>query len=246
MLKRKQMTKNKNKILFVPTKQGIENIKEILPKPAGAYIPEWWKTIPTHYGNKSNFFNTKTAKRCPAIPEMFSQGFILPMWSDALIYYDDSSKTWLAKTPYDFFSIQTHPKEQFLNYAEHQFKNEKATFIFKFESPWSIITPKGWSVMQLPLFYHFDKDFSVLPGVINTDSHHQINQQVAYYGDKKEVFIPRGTPLVQYIPFKREKLNMEIASYKEHDDKLYTSWLQIAGVFSKGYRNLIAKDKDSL
>jgi hypothetical protein len=77
------MNKDKNKILFIPMKQGIANIEEILPKAAGAYIPEWWKTIPANFGKKTNFFNTKTAKKCPALPDMFSQGFILPMWADA-------------------------------------------------------------------------------------------------------------------------------------------------------------------
>ena len=80
--------------------------------------------------------------------------------------------------------------------------------VFKFISPWNLITPKGYSVLQLPMFYHFSNDFSVLPGIIHTDTHHELNQQILYHGEGKEIFIRRGTPLVQYIPFKRSKYNI--------------------------------------
>jgi hypothetical protein len=34
---------------------------------------------------------------------------------------------------------------------------------------------------------------------------------------KKEIFIPRGTPLAHYIPFKREKVDLEIRYATEKD-----------------------------
>lgn len=65
-------------------------------------------------------------------------------------------------------------------------------------------------MLQLPLTYHFDNQFSIMPGVIDTDMYYELNQQVLYFGDSEDVVIPRGTPLVLYVPFKRESLDLEI------------------------------------
>ena len=73
----------------------------------------------------------------------------------------------------------------------------------------------------MPLFYHFDNRFSVMPGVIDTDIHHIVNQQVMYFGDEEEVVIKRGTPFVQYVPFKRQGVTSEIRAASEADLKKF-------------------------
>ena len=52
----------------------------------------------------------------------------------------------------------------------------------------------GWSVWQLPMYYDFNPLFEVLPGIIWSDRHHEINQQMLMkrYG---EFTIKRGTHL---------------------------------------------------
>jgi hypothetical protein len=60
-----------------------------------------------------------------------------------------------------------------------------------------------------------------LPGVIDTDIHSEINQQVLYHGNGKTVSIDRGDPFVLYVPFKRsEKLNHEIRYQNKNDIKI--------------------------
>jgi hypothetical protein len=56
-----------------------------------------------------------------------------------------------------------------------------------------------------------------MPGVIDTDIYHEINQQVLYHGNGQEVTIKKGDPFVMYIPFKREKNDYSIRYQTSQD-----------------------------
>ena len=192
-----------DKIQFISTVEGLETIEECLPRPAKNFIPQWFKNIP------SQVEDTVTVKNCPSFPDYFSQGYIIPMWSDVKMnFVDNVPKIELSAKR---FSFDFHANAKMLNYKKATFNGIEGQFVFKTVCPWRIITPPGWSVLQLPLFYHFNQEWSVLPGVIDTDIHTEINQQVLYHGNGKEVTIKCGDPFVLYIPFKRSnKLKHEI------------------------------------
>ena len=203
-----------DKIQFISTIEGLESIEECLPKPAKHFIPKWFKDIPPGLGN--------TVKNCPSFPDFFSQGYILPMWCDVILKYDKDADFFDWKTSTNKFSWSIHDSQQFLKYKDPSFLGSDSQLVFKADSPWKIITPPGWSVLQLPLFYHFNKEWSVMPGVIDTDIHHDINQQVLYHGNGKEVLIKSGDPFVLYIPFKRsDKLDYEIRHKTDQDEKIF-------------------------
>jgi hypothetical protein len=94
----------------------------------------------------------------------------------------------------------------------------------------------------MPLFYHFNRNFTILPGTIQTDVHHKINQQVLFHTKKKEIVIERGTPFALYIPYKRETLDFEVIMQgKEEEKDLIVSDLHINTKFSGGYKNKAEK-----
>ena len=98
--------------------------------------------------------------------------------------------------------------------------------------------PKGYSVYQMPMFYHFNqmKDWYVPYGVIGIDTHHEINQQIMYISDKKELIIKKGTPLATYVPFKREEFDFKYEEWnKELEDKALLSKGNIFTHFKNGY-----------
>jgi len=200
-----------DKIQFISTVEGLESIEDCLPKPAKHFIPKWFKNIP------SQTDQTMTVKVCPSFPDYFSQGYILPMWSDVKLYSD--GEQWKWDSPSSIFSWDIHGKDQYLKYVNASFNGVDAQFTFKANCPWRIITPPGWSVLQLPLFYHFNEEWSVMPGVIDTDIHHEINQQVLYHGNGKEIIIKRGDPFVLYIPFKRSNKIKHIVKYQTEKNK---------------------------
>ena len=60
------------------------------------------------------------------------------------------------------------------------------------------------------MYYDFNSLFEVLPGIIWSDRHHEINQQMLMkrYG---EFTIKRGTPLAMYVPYERNKYSYDIS-----------------------------------
>ena len=214
-------------VKFISTVPGLSAIKDLTPKPAKVFTPQWFKDMP--YGHmeegSDHLYGLKTAKLCPALPETFSQGYIIPMWTDTILKFDSEISVWKWVNPNpETFKWDVHLPNQLLEHVPEKvsFNGVDASFIFKAICPWRIVTPIGYSVLQLPLFYHFKKDFSVMPGVINTDMHHEINQQILYHGQDKEVFIKRGEPFVQYIPYKRIETNFSVSDATEEDIKDFT------------------------
>jgi hypothetical protein len=217
----------------------LESIEECLPKPAKHFIPKWFKDIPSTV--------LGTVKVCPSFPDYFSQGYIIPMWCDVKLAYTKETDKWEWKSPSSFFNWETHAPKQFTDHTTPNFNGVDGQFVFKAISPWKIITPPGWSVLQLPLFYHFNKEWSVLPGIIDTDIHSEINQQVLYHGNDKEIEIKQGDPFVLYIPFKRSnKLDYEIR-YKNSDDEksFYKQYLGLSSQFTpNGYYRKLQRKRD--
>lgn len=214
----------KNKIEFISTIEGLEEIEECKPKPAKHFIPKWYKDIPNIVNKDLPLYfsdsHLATAKMCPSFPDYFSQGYIIPMWSDAILHYDKETLAWHWKT--NLSKWDAHPNAQFIDHVEPYYQGFEGNFIFKTVCPWRIVTPPGWSVFQLPLFYHFNPNFSVLPGIIDTDVHSEINQQVLYHSKEDTITIDCGDPFVLYIPFKRNsKLEMSIRYQTEEDKKMF-------------------------
>ena len=220
---------------------GLEEI--VPPEPMKNHIPSWFKTMPRDIVPDA-LLHPGTAKRCPSFVDYFSQGYVISLWCDLAITIN-KDRSYKVYSPEDAFRFENHGDEQFLDHVPNR-EHFDLSMVLKAHCPWRAITPPGYSVLQLPLFYNFDKTFTVAPGVIWTDIHHEINQQMIFtgYGD---FFLPRGTPLAVYIPFKREKYEVEICknnSTLEHLNSVSYYWW--AGKFKDGYRehqNKIKKDK---
>ena len=204
-------------ISFVNWIPGLEAIDEIQVKPAQKFIPKWWKDVPN---NKGLYGETQTIKACPSFPDYFSQGYIIPMWADTLIKYNAELDIWSVNSGRsDIFTWDIHSNDQLIDYKTPLLLGKEGHIVLKAICPWRVITKPGWSVMQVPLYYHFDNKFSVMPGIIHTDVHHDINQQVLVNKEDKEIFIKRGDPFVQYIPFKREEITSDVRYQTDEDRK---------------------------
>jgi hypothetical protein len=196
---------------FISIVDGLENIEECIPKPAKNYIPDWFKNFPNS--------TSPNVRNCPSFPDYFSLGYVLPMWMDSKLNYNLNTKEWMAEGSPQMPLWEAHTNDQFLDHVNASSNGSKVDFIFKAVCPWKIITPPGWSVLQLPMLYDFNKNWSVLPGVIDTDIYHEINQQVMYTGNGEEVKIERGEGFVLYIPFERTKNKLNIRYQNKKDEK---------------------------
>lgn len=239
-------------IEFFTTNKGLLAAKDLHPKPTKMQIPDWFKDISAHdfiktldNGEVTDFPETKTVRSCPSFPDYFSQGYVIPMWTDVVIRHDEETKSWSYLTPSKDFTVSAHTHDQFLSHVDANFLGRKTEFIFKFISPWTLRTPSGYSVLQLPMFYHFNDNFSVLPGIVDTDTSHEINQQVAYHGGGKDILIPRGTPIAQYIPFKRQRYSMTVSFEDESmEEAMAKNRLLMSTKFTGAYSEM-RRDRDS-
>ena len=227
---------------------GLLDIKDVLPKRSNKFIPQWWLDMP------GQSVDHGTIKSCPSFVDYFGQGFIIPAWSDTTVVYNHEADHWNVQEPkyishdkkgYDW-NIHTHA--QFLDHVNIEVFGRKPTIIFKANSPWRIITKPGWSVMQLPLFYHFDNDLVAMPGIIDTEVQHQINIQLMYFGNGKEIMVKRGDPLVQYIPFRKDqKIDFDIRYPGDSDkEKFSVMETRVSSMFNSGLSYRIAQNEKKL
>ena len=240
--------KNKYDIEFVTGIEGLSMLEETKPGPSKNFIPKWWREVPLTRSRVS-FEETGAGnvKNCPSFPDYFSSGYIIPAWTDMLLSFDPITQLAKSQTAMPEFTITIHGNNQYLDHVNHVFLGQKPYVVFKLNCPWQIITKPGYSVYQFPTIYHFNEEFSVLPGVIDTDTHHDANLQLLIHTDKKDIFIPRGTPLAQYIPFKREETKFDVRDASVNDAKRFRKLeLQYRTKFdgSKVYQKL-RKERDS-
>ncbi len=194
----------KNKIIFTTDVPGLEDFKDIHPKPSNTYIPKWYKNLKSDIKvdgfNSKVIPNMKTVKLCPSFSEVFREGFI--MFAPCDIYFRlEPNGLWEWKTSDTLIKCDVHEDEQMVQHLD----NKKVKKVFKIISPFKAITPKGWSIRQVPLFYDFNEDWQVAYGILNTDVEHELNQQILFTSNKNEVLIKRGDPLNYIIPFKRNE-----------------------------------------
>lgn len=216
---------SKIQMTFIATVKGMTLDNKIKPQKIKSFYPNWLKQMPTktqQIGEYGELTSLLTAKTCPSFIHWFQNGWVVPAWSDMRIQHNPDTGTWYWRTGREGspYSIEIHPDEQLLEHADVNFLGETPSKVFKLVCPWRLITPNGYSVYQMPMFYHFNKEWITMPGIIDTDVWHEINQQILYFGNGQEIFIKKGTPLAHYIPFKREESVIEIRE-QTTEDNLY-------------------------
>jgi hypothetical protein len=217
---------------FWTSVSGLSAVPECIPRPAGQLLPQWLKTMPTKNMHERS---SKNIKHCPVIPEFLTQGYIVPMWCDTILRVGNSDADWSWNTASDEFRWEIHSDDQLINHIP---EHSKDRLVFKAVSPWYVKTPPGYSVYQMPLFYHFNRDFDILPGSIRTDMYYEINQQVMVKHNS-EIFIPRGTPFAWYIPYKRNKYELIVSEENEEKKKMHrASILNVLTKFTGGYKSM--------
>jgi hypothetical protein len=229
--------KEKPKIEFISRFENLTTIEEIQPQPAHKFIPEWWKNFPWETNEDSRYRpDSLLVRQCPMFPDLFSSGYILPMWADTTLFYDEGNWSWKCGSANSPFKIDIFSNEKFLENANYKFNGVSANAVFQFHNPWQIKTTKKYYIFQLPLFYHFDNDFSVLPGTYDANTAETNKLEVAYFGNKKEIFIKKGTPLVQYIAYKKEKIDYVIREFNKDDIKNHSiNFMNRATTFKSFY-----------
>lgn len=182
-----------------------------LPKPASRLVPDWYKNTQSYINGEkkpSGDGNTyATIKRCMPVFDAIVSGYIIESPADVFVSIKDGVQ-WFEWS--DLGLIQFHPIEQA---PEHP---DRKPFSYpKWINPWSIKTPKGYSTLFVQPF-HRESVFTILPGIVDTDIYTPpVNFPFVINDPAFEGLIPKGTPIAQAIPFKRDSWTMETGDKKD-------------------------------
>lgn len=185
------------------------------PKPAIEYIPQWYKDAKAYLdpsGKKAPPLNgvpASTVKRCMPLWDMMTAGYIMETPYDIYIrqtpegpYFQWANEETLAFQSMDQF--QNHPYSRDINYA------------VRIVIPWSIKTPKGWSIIVMEPQHHEPGPIACASGIVDTDTYSlPFNMFFKLRDLNFEGLIPAGTPFLQIIPFKRENWASSLGGDKE-------------------------------
>jgi len=230
-------------------------LKEDYPIPAKLNIPEWYKKL-------EHTILNKTVKGCMPFLDTLTSGYILKMPQDFHVRHNVDSKDNEGKEIKDSFQtfglhdqlnsitaknlnlnsgIDVHPTKQLTGFPLIK-KNKNLPF-YKILNPWKIKTPKGYSCLFVPPLNNSDDRFSIIPGIVDTDTFpNEINFPISINGDKYPVLettIQKGTPYVQIIPFKREswKMKLKQREQKEIQNSRLFYGLKLLNIYKDKYWN---------
>ena len=231
--------KDNPKVEFFTQYEPLLETPELHPQPASKFFPEWFKQISSE--KKQSIADdvriSGTIRDCPVFAEYLTQGYVIPLWCDTIIYCSSNGE-WKVNTPISDYKWEHHSPAQFSNFIP-EIENKSNYTTLKAVCPWHVKTSKNYSLYQMEMFYHYNQDFKILPGSIKTDSWADINQQVLIMHKDKEIFIPRGTPFAWYIPFKRQKYDFIVSGMNEDNRKHLNSAIgAMNSKFVGGYKML--------
>ena len=135
-------------------------------------------------------FTGHTIKKCPAVIDYLTEGYIIPLWCDLLVQKQGDKIHW-ENHNIDYVMIEFHNYEQAQTYL--LFEEGDHRHPLKFISPWFFKTPPGWSTMFIPPLLERNDNFTLIPGIAETDSFHQINFPGIWHTDG-DTILKRGMP----------------------------------------------------
>jgi hypothetical protein len=225
--------------------------KEDYPIPIKLNIPEWYKKL-------EHTILNKTVKGCMPFLDSLTTGYLLKIPQDFFVRHNvinengekDSFQTYALHDQFNLLNekcinlnsgLDNHSLKQVEGSPLIE-KNKNLPF-YKIANPWKIKTPKGYSCLFVPPLNNSDDRFSIIPGIVDTDTFPlNINFPIVINGDKYpilETTIKKSTPYVQIIPFKRDnwKMNFKPTKKEELQNNRLFYGLKILNIYKDKYWN---------
>lgn len=223
------------KIDFIPASNEVENRVD-RPKPAKAFIPEWYKNIKVNNNISLNEFGNPTnlsVKNCVPFLDIFMHGYIQSTWCDIYIDFDENENLLYRTSGASILpSIISHRSKQNPIDPLNFYEKIEMSWI----AQWTPKTPKGWSILIVNPINHFELPFTTTSGIIDSDKfHHNFTGEIPFYIKRGfKGLIPKGTPMYQIIPIKRESWKSNFNKFNQN--KQENLFAEFSKYFVNGYR----------
>jgi hypothetical protein len=189
------------KIKFVAGAEDIEKNIDF-PKLSKSLIPNWYKDIPS----SKNFDNVK---KCVPFLDAMMYGYTQTTWTDINVQNTNEGTNVFFNHEIPIF----YHREK----SDMPIQNEFYNIEFIWQRPWSVMLPEGYSALVTHPINRIDLPFFTLSAVVDFDKycHMEIGNIPFYIKKDFEGIIPKGTPMFQILPIKRENWESEIQKYDE-------------------------------
>lgn len=192
-----------------------------MPLSARKSIPSWYSSIPgfTKKNPKINvdtgLANT-TLKHCVPFLDAMQFGYIQEAWQDFAINVEIENEF-----PVYSYAAPTYPPIVGMRpNGTYSIPSDYHQIELFWHPVWVPETPKGYSVLITHPLNRHDLPFTTLSAVIDSDTYSQNPEMSKIPFIVKKNFsgiIPKGTPMYQIIPFKRDDWSSEKKSFNEEE-----------------------------
>jgi len=191
-------------IYFYPSSEDVyKNIQN--PVPAKTVISQWYKDIEPS--------DTLNVKNCIPFLDTMTSGYIQLTWQDIYVEYIDNDLTVYTKneTGISLFNVRERSDIK----IDKNFYNIE----FIWNRQWSIKLPDGYSALVTHPLNRYDLPFITMSGIVDFDTynHTKVGNIPFYLSKDFQGIIPKGTPMFQIIPIKRETWVSKKEIYDEKD-----------------------------
>jgi hypothetical protein len=216
------------------------------PVPAAKNIPEWYKKTAANLYNdglphidKNTGNPPRTIKACMPVFDSMTAGYHILLPAD--IHFEDVPG---GNTPSISWStdqinpIDLHDKVQFEHFDQGP---EYYPYGIKLNNIWTIKTPPGYSCLFIQPSMRDDLPFSVIPGVVDTDTFPSPINFPTFFKKGFTGTLEMGTPIVQVIPFKREEWKSTVSHYD--DNYINIEWQRAKRKIYNRYKTFYRQSK---
>lgn len=216
-----------NKIVFTPVEYFPEQILQHIPGPlyGSKVLPEWFKNIPRYQNDAKemesaeNGYHNLTVKHCMPFLDSIMSGYFLTTWTDIYVERKNGipNIVYKDKDIAQLISTQIQYQENFPSNIPTLKGHDPFSYVwFKY---WRIKTPPGVSCLFTHPMNRPELPFTTLSGITDTDKWNGSDVLNFAFHENFEGFIPKGTPYIQIIPFRRDQWTHEINSDIDLDMK---------------------------
>jgi hypothetical protein len=183
------------------------------PLPAAKALPEWLRSMPATAFDHETGQDVRTLKQCPPLLDALNLGFLVFLPVDVEIEAGPVFR-WDWSPP--VCSLQGFPRSPLSFHVSAQgkgapFASGEQRFL-KFLNFWTISTESGVSILVTHPLNRPDLPFTTLAGVVDTDAYGAglIHFPALWNDPAFAGTLPRGTPVAQLVPFRREPVEATV------------------------------------
>jgi len=196
-----------NQINFYLESPLNNNRKYPEPKSSSFFIPDWYKKMKA-YPTKND---SGSMKACIPFRDALCAGYTIPLWQNmhfSKCGEDSSDYSWELDDDWNA-AVGLHKEEQTQGSPLHE--TNQCRMALKFESPWIIETPPGYSCLLVQPLNYSENRFYIPSAIVDTDTYKiPISFPFIITSPEDNFYLEAGMPLVQIIPFKRESWKGEV------------------------------------